>query len=206
MLRDAVLAVSGKLNPKMFGASVPVMPDEVGQIVIGIDTRDTAGRPTGKVVSLGDEVYRRSVYVQVRRTMPLAMLDTFDGPRLSPNCEARSSSTVAPQALLLMNNEFVVDQAQAFAERVRREAGADRAAQIRTAWQWAFAEEPTTAQLADAQEFLAAETKVFADRESAEPAAAAPQKAQPPKTPAAEQSLRTFCQALLSSNRFLYVD
>ncbi len=87
MLRDAVLTVSGKLNSKMFCASVPVMPDEVGQIVIGIDTRDSAGRPSGKAVSLGDEVYRRSVYVQVRRSMPLSMLDTFDGPRLSPNCE-----------------------------------------------------------------------------------------------------------------------
>ncbi len=118
-----------------------------------------------------------------------------------------------------MNNEFVVDQAQAFAERVRREAGADAVAQIRTAWQWAFAEDPTAAQLADAKEFIAAETKVFADRQSAEPAAVAPASQVPAATPqkaplsatrvalpAAEQSLRTFCQALLSSNRFLYVD
>jgi hypothetical protein len=85
--------------------------DEVGQVVVGVDTPDAAGRPTGKVVPLHGEEFRRSVYVQVRRSRPLAVLDAFDAPAPAPNCEARTPSTVALQALLLMNSAFVVAQA-----------------------------------------------------------------------------------------------
>lgn len=216
MVRDAVLAVSGKLNPKMFGPPVPVMPDDVGQIVLGVDTRDGAGRPTGKLVSLGDEAYRRSVYVQVRRSMPLSMLDTFDAPRLSPNCDLRSSSTVAPQSLLLLNNDFMLEQAAALAERVQKSAGSEPEAQARAAWQTAFAVEPTTTQLTEAGEFLSAATKLFAERAATAKASASAGQNPPPtkaavaakipqRTPA-EQALTLFCQALLSSNRFLYID
>src|SRR5207248_5396551 len=50
IVRDAMLAVSGKLNVKQFGPPVPIKPDLTGQIVIGVDTNDGAGRPTGKLV------------------------------------------------------------------------------------------------------------------------------------------------------------
>ena len=90
-IRDALLAASGRLSAKMFGPPVPVMPDEVGQIVVGVDTRDSAGRPTGKVVPLGEDEFRRSIYVQVRRSQPLGMLEPFDAPTMSPNCEQRAS-------------------------------------------------------------------------------------------------------------------
>ncbi|HWA99553.1 MAG TPA: PSD1 and planctomycete cytochrome C domain-containing protein, partial [Pirellulales bacterium] len=83
VIRDSILAVAGKLNPTQFGKPVPVTPDEVGQVVIGVDTRDTAGRPTGKKVDLGEAVYRRSVYIQVRRSLPLGMLETFDAPTMT---------------------------------------------------------------------------------------------------------------------------
>ena len=79
-LRDALLASSGRLSAKMFGPPVPVTPDDVGQIVVGVDTRDSAGRPSGKVVDLGEDEFRRSIYVQVRRSKPLGMLETFDAP------------------------------------------------------------------------------------------------------------------------------
>ena len=67
VIRDAMLSASGKLNRKMFGTAVPVREDEVGQVVVGIDTTDSAGRPTGKVVPLEGEEFRRSVYITVRR-------------------------------------------------------------------------------------------------------------------------------------------
>ena len=56
------------------------------------------GTPKGKVAPLGGEEFRRSVYVQVRRSLPLAMLETFDAPTLTPNCEVRNFSTVSTQA------------------------------------------------------------------------------------------------------------
>lgn len=198
-LRDAVLAASGKLSRKMFGAAVPVTPDEVGQIIVGVDTRDSAGRPSGKVVPLGEDEFRRSLYVQSRRSTPLSMLESFDAPDMRPNCTKRNNSTVAPQSLLFMNNEFVVEQADAFAKSVQTAAPDDLAVQIKLAWQRAFAREPSEAQLQAGLAFLAAQT---AEWEAATPAKA--DKA--PAVPAVQRAFAGYCQALLSSNMFLYVD
>ncbi len=89
-IRDWLLATSGRLEFQMYGPPVPVMPDEVGQVVVGVDTRDSAGRPSGKVVSLGGDEFRRSIYVEIRRSMPLGMLEPFDLPVMSPNCQQRA--------------------------------------------------------------------------------------------------------------------
>src|SRR5438270_3882773 len=127
-IRDAVLAVSGKVNGKMFGTSLPIIEDEVGQFVVGIENKNGENRP-GPVIPLNGEEFRRSVYVQARRSRPLAVLDTFDAPAMEPNCDARNASTVTPQALMFMNSEFVVTQAGDFAERVWKEARDDPRAQ-----------------------------------------------------------------------------
>ena len=88
-IRDAMLAVSGQLNPKPFGPPVPVRADDVGQVVVGVDTTDTAGRPTGKVVPLHGEEFRRSIYVQVRRSRPLSDAGDVRRPRAwSPTASA----------------------------------------------------------------------------------------------------------------------
>ncbi len=199
VLRDSILKISGNLNTKQFGEAIPVTEDRVGQIVIGIENL-SAGRPGAKIDMKGEE-YRRSVYVQVRRSKPLAMLDMFDAPRMSPNCETRPSSTVAPQALLLMNNEFVIDQSLLFARRVKKEAGDDLEAQIAFAWEEAFAQKPDSQEIASAVEFLNDQTKIL----SAHPGAQSRLKKQKDLTPQM-QALASFCQSLLSSNQFLYVD
>jgi hypothetical protein len=84
-IRDSLLAINGRLSSKMFGPAIPVTPDDAGQIVIGVDTRDSAGRPTGKIVPLGEDEFRRTIYVQVRRSQPLGMLEPFDAPLMKPN-------------------------------------------------------------------------------------------------------------------------
>jgi hypothetical protein len=189
VVRDSVLAVSGKLNDKMFGAPVPVMEDEVGQFVIGIENKNGENRP-GPIIALHGEEFRRSVYVQVRRSRPLGVLDTFDAPAMEPNCAARTASTVTPQALMFMNNEFVVSQSELFAERVRREAEADLRAQVVRAWRLAFAAEPSAEEIQEAMAFLAEQTATFQG------------KAPDP----GRQALAGLCQTLLSANAFLYVD
>lgn len=108
--RDAVLFGAGKLNDKMFGPPVPIMADETGQWVIGKENL-SAGRP-GPVLPMNGEDFRRSVYVQVRRSRALSILATFDEPTMEPNCEARKASTGAPQSLMLMNNDFVIARAR----------------------------------------------------------------------------------------------
>jgi hypothetical protein len=197
-LRDSILAASGLLNVQPFGEPVPVTVDEVGQVIVGLDNRDDAGVPQRERKSLGGAEFRRSIYVQVRRSQPLSMLATFDAATLTPNCELRNRSTVAPQSLLLMNSDFALAQSQAIAERAIRQAGEDRAAQVRLAWRLALSHEPTDAQLASALEFLAAQEQEFASQP-------APSN-QTPVAPPPVRALAALCQALFSSNAFLYVD
>lgn len=195
VLRDAMLAVSGKLNPKQFGPPVPVREDEVGQVVVGVDTTDSAGRPTGKKVSLQGEEFRRSIYIQVRRSQPLAVLNTFDAPAMEPNCEARTASTVAPQALMLMNGEFAVSLANDFAVRLQREAKDDLKAQLSLAWFSAYGAPATEAELDDAVTFLSEQTEHFQSLATKDD-----------KSTPQTKALALFCQALFSTNRFLYID
>ncbi len=196
--RDAILFGSGKLNDKSFGPPVPVMTDDVGQFVIGKENLN-AGRP-GPVIAMNGEEFRRSVYVQVRRTRPLSVLAAFDEPTMEPNCEARRASTVAPQSLLLMNNDFVIARAAQFAQRVQNEAGTEPADQVRRAWQLAFGAAPSEADVEDLSAFLSQQTQIFEKRLSGSAV---------PKGTNLDPSLHalsTLAQALWSSNAFLYVD
>jgi mono/diheme cytochrome c family protein len=103
-IRDRVLAASGQLDRKLFGAPVGIKEDETGQVVVD------------------GEGTRRSLYIQVRRSRPVAMLQAFDAPVMETNCEFRPVSTVATQSLMLMNAKFVLEQAAKLAERAAREA------------------------------------------------------------------------------------
>ena len=195
-LRDSMLKVSGTLNPKMFGTPVPVMLDFDGQVIIGVDTT-LDGRPSGKVVPMNGEDFRRSVYVQMRRTQPLGMLETFDLPRMEPNCDARAASTVAPQSLTLMNNQFSLTQSRFFASRVAKEAGDDLHSRAYLAWKLALAREPEPDQISESVAFLTQQAKTL-------------KAVQDPKSEAFHDpslaALATLCQAILSSNAFLYVE
>jgi hypothetical protein len=203
-VRDAILAASGRLDATPFGPPLPVALDETGQVLVGMDTRDTAGRQRGKPGSLGGAELRRSLYIQVRRSLPLSFSEAFDAPTLTPNCERRASSTVATQSLALMNNEFVVEQSLAFADRVIRLAGADPATRVDRAWWIALGHGPTAEQKADAVAFLAEQKADLAGRPKPPPSSkGSPGPAAPDPDRAA---LATLGQALFGSNAFLYVD
>jgi mono/diheme cytochrome c family protein len=181
-VRDAVLAASGKLLPSVGGPPVSVIEDEVGQYVLGIEMKNGEGRQE-KFPPVGPDEFRRSLYVQVRRSRPLTMLDTFDWARLEPNCEIRSASTVAPQALVMLNSQFLADRSADAAARVARDAGDAPARQADRAWRLAFGRAPTPAESADAVAFLSGRS-------------AAGDK----------NGLADLCHALFASNAFIYVD
>jgi hypothetical protein len=187
----------------MFGPAAPVTADEAGQVVVGVDTRDSAGRFTGKKVSAGDGEFRRSLYVQVRRSMPLSVTEVFDAPVMSPNCELRTSSTVAPQSLMLMNNEFALQQSDLLARRVEKaDAGTGLPGQVRLAWRLALTDFPTPAQVASGVSFIEQQRNDFVALFDADP-----EKTEALDLPdLAHRALANFCQALLSSNAFLYID
>jgi mono/diheme cytochrome c family protein len=199
-LRDAILAANGKLNLKQFGSPTPVMEDDVGQIVVGIENKNGENRP-GPILPLHGAEYRRSVYVQVRRSRPLAVLDTFDLPTLDPNCTSRNVSTATPQSLLLMNSEFVLENSKLLAERLVKEAGPDETAQIQHAWQLVFSRAANETELEAAKKFLVEQQANFLAA-----ATAATEKTPTEKPDPAMWARTTFCQALLSSNEFLYVE
>jgi hypothetical protein len=103
-IRDRMLAASGHLDRKLFGPPISIQEDETGQVVID------------------GEGARRSLYVQVRRSRPVAVLQAFDSPVMETNCECRPVSTVATQSLMLMNGNSILEQAATLAERAAREA------------------------------------------------------------------------------------
>jgi hypothetical protein len=204
-LRDSFLSVSGKLNPKLGGPPIPVTFNPEGQIIIGLDTRDAAGRQTGKYTSLEGEEYRRSIYVQARRSTPLEMFAAFDAPAMTdPNCASRPVTTVSPQSLLLMNNGYMREHAQDFAMRLQQEAGPDLEKQIRLAWQLSFSRAPSMADLQTATDFIQAQTDHYTANPTKLEHVAGPVE----KTAASPAllGLTALCHALMSSNEFLYVD
>ena len=183
-LRDSLLAVSGELNRDMYGQAVPVREDEVGQIVIGKEMLDGERKPV-KGSGLGGQELRRSIYVQVRRSRPLAVLETFDAPRMTPNCSQRSVSNVAPQPLMMMNSDFSIRCSERFAERIRKEVGQQTPQQAVRAWELAFGRAPEDGELQAAIQYLEQQAKSLPDN---------------------KDPLATLCHALISTNQFLYID
>lgn len=112
-LRDSLLFVSDKLDLTMFGPPDSVSVDREGEVSVD-------STPAGK--------WRRSVYVQYRRTEIPSMMATFDYPEMGPNCVSRHTSIVSPQSLMLMNNDRVRQLAGSLADRIIEEAA--RATQV----------------------------------------------------------------------------
>jgi hypothetical protein len=136
------------------------------------------------------------------------MLHAFDAPVMEVNCERRQSSTVPTQSLMLMNSQFVLDQAARFARRLKAEVGDDPIRQLTFAWQLAFSRRPTGQELEGALDLLAKQvTHLKIVPEKQEEKSKAQEKAKSAVKPLPEeQALTSLCQALLSANEFLYQD
>lgn len=182
-IRDRILSAAGTLDPRMYGPPTPVRENAVGQITVGPDLPAKLSAASLAPPGPRDDL-RRSLYLQVRRSQPVAMLRVFDAPVMETNCDRRTHSTVAPQALFLMNSEFISQQSAYFASRVRRERPGDPEAEIARAFQIALLREPTPAERRAAKD-LFAPTRKFDDP---------------------SDNLTDLCQVLFSSNEFLYLD
>jgi hypothetical protein len=141
-IRDSILLVSGALNTRMFGQPVvtPLAKDEREAM------RDLSMWP---VSSDPSEYDRRSIYLFVKRAFRLPLLDTFDAPDTTESCPRREVSTVAPQALALMNSEWTGQQAVRFAARIARSSDP-----VGEAWQSALGRPPDAEERAKAQEYI----------------------------------------------------
>lgn len=146
-LRDAMLAVSGKLNRKAGGPSVLVPVDH--------DLVALLYKPSQWVVSPDSSEHdRRSIYLIAKRNLRLPFFDNLDAPALQTSCARRESSTHPPQALELLNGALANDLARAFAARLERDSGGDAARMVQRGFQLALGRPPTTPEMERSLEFL----------------------------------------------------
>ena len=198
VVRDCILDIAGKLNARARGPAVPVMADGVGRFVIGKENLN-AGRP-GSVIDMKGEQYRRSVYVQMRRSRPLAVLEAFDQPPMAPNCEKRNVSTASTQSLLMMNSELLLTYSRHFAE-ILSGRFSELEEQIDAAWQSIYCRHPTAVERDATIRFLNEQRAIF------EQQAAYKASSEKAASKSAElEALSVMCQMLMGSNEFLYVD
>ena len=181
-LYDSLLLVAGRLDETPFGPgdAVSVRPD-------GLATPQGTARG-----------WRRMIYVQQTRKRIPTHLETFDYPQMNPNCLERRDSTVATQALHLMNNGMVHELAERFAERVSRQAGADPAKQIERTYLLALSRLPSDE---EKQVGLNALSKLT-EQWTANLVGAGTES----RDLADRKALATYCHALMNSAGFLYVD
>ncbi|HRI13407.1 MAG TPA: DUF1549 and DUF1553 domain-containing protein [Verrucomicrobiota bacterium] len=162
-IRDSMLAVSGQLNLAMGGR--------------GFDVFNNRGGLSGfvPVESFSGDGLRRMIYAHKVRREREAVFGAFDCPDAGQSTARRRESTTPIQALNLFNSRFTLDQADAFAARVKADVGADSAGQIRRAYQLALGRDPSFAELAEIQPVVA------------------------------EFGFPVLCRALFNSNEFLFV-
>ena len=145
-LRDAMLAVSGRLNAKIGGPSVLVP--------LSTDLVKMLKRPEFWVTTKEkSEFDRRGLYLIHKRNLRLPFMEVFDQPDLQFSCARREQSTHAPQALELLNGELSNDLATSFAERLKEHA-ATPAARVDLAWRAATGRLPDAKERALAVKFL----------------------------------------------------
>ena len=186
ILRDAIMTVSGGIDLSVGGPAIfPHIPSD---ILFQSDGKGfwCGSPPPGRRITAPStgiwceepdrpEVWRRSVYVFRRRSLGFPFFDTFDLPDQNQTAAARNVSTVSTQALTLMNNPFVLNQAELFAARLEREAPGDLDAQIDLAYLIALTRKPSDM-----------------EREIA-------------RGLATEQSLVDFTHVMMNLNEFLYL-
>jgi hypothetical protein len=151
-----------------------------------VPTRRT-GEGTVEVDENHPGARRRSLYLQQRRTQVATLLELFDAPSIAVTCGTRSNSTIPLQALALLNADFSRKRAEAFAHRLNSVAELD--ARIALAFRLACGREPDGAERTASQRFLAEQRRVYADQKDSE-----------------SRTWVDFCQMILASNAFLYVE
>ncbi|MGV2339018.1 MAG UNVERIFIED_CONTAM: DUF1553 domain-containing protein [Planctomycetaceae bacterium] len=180
IVRDSVLAASGLLDRTAGGP-----PVEITNPADGLSEAKPSPTPTSP--------NRRSVYLFARRVYPLKFLEIFDAPIMPVNCTQRTNSATVLQSLAVLNSEFLFVQSETMATRISEAAGPQLDNCVRLGFQLVFARQPTASELAKSTEFLRVQEQGYAAAENA-------------GDNSRQRALSDFCQMLLSSNEFLYVE
>ena len=178
-VRDSMLAVTGELNLQQGGPSVYA---PIAQAVLQGQSRPGAG--WGK--SPEDQAARRSIYVHVKRSLLVPILQMHDQADTDSSCPVRYVTTVPTQSLGMLNGEFTNTRAEKLAVRLRSEAPGDREQQVRRAIQLTTSRTPDSNEV---EEDVALITSFVEDHQLSE-----------------DQALKAYCLLILNTNEFVYVD
>jgi hypothetical protein len=189
ILRDAMLQAAGTLNTKMYGPSFkPPIASEALQARNVKDPYPTDLKET-------PETHRRTIYMFHKRVVQYPLMQAFDAPDAQVSCGRRMNTTVAPQALALLNDAFVRARAEELAKRLQSNSDASNDAQIRLAFQLCLNRDPTPEELSQSCAFVAEQRKSRQGRDANQSAAETEHLA-----------LVDFCQSLFGVNEFVYID
>ncbi len=191
-LRDSLLAASGRLDLRQRGPGF--------KPTISPEALEGLSRKTGAwKASPPEEQRRRSVYTYLQRSLLPPFLTVFDQKDTTLPCGQRDVTTVAPQALALLNNAFVQSQSRTLAARIVKESET-AAERVTNTWQMILGRPPTETERAAAVDHLRSMANRFDGAAVKKPTADA--LAPDPQ----QQALASLCHVLLNTNEFLYVD
>ena len=191
-IRDSMLAVSGRLNRKMYGPSMfPFVPKEALE---GNSDPEKIWPAYDE-----DEASRRTIYAFIKRSLIVPMIEVLDLCDTTKSSAKRAVTSVAPQALTLFNGRFVNEQAAHFARRLESEVTDDPSGQIARAYSLALCREPTPEERHSMLAFVTAEAAQFID-ESTKSNSPIPPKA------AEHRALEQLCRVIFNLNEFAYTD
>ncbi len=183
IIRDIVLAASGNLNLTLGGR--PYFP------AVEESVRNAVAKGIWVVNEEVPDLWRRGLYSYYKRGMPYPMFEVFDQPDLNITCEGRDTTTVATQALTLLNNDFFVRHADSFASRVQRIAGPEQDDLVRTAYRIALGRGPMAEELDWNVSFLNQQMALYQNDEVGD---------------AAHAALADLCHVVLNLNEFIYIN
>ena len=177
-IRDSLLAVSDSLDPSLGGSLLTVKNRAYFFDHTSKDLTDYSSR-------------RRSIYLPVVRNNVYDMFQLLDYPDAAIPTGDRPTTTVAPQALMMLNSDFMARISAAMSESLASECGGDESARLRRVYVKAYGREPSTAELEENRQFLARVEQQFAKLDPIQ------QKA---------RAWECLCQTILASNEFIYVE
>ena len=183
-IRDSILAIAGTLDPKMGG---PGIKPRIRPELLPASQRNK----WPVIAAEGPEHWRRSVYIYSKRQLLFPLLELFDAPNTTDVCDCRLASIVPTQALLLMNDEFVADQARRFAESLLKVHGLDWNMLIQQAYTKSLGRNPSTERMSQANLFISQQASAHRESQS--------------KTPDLD-ALIDLCHVLFNANEFIFID
>ena len=180
-IRDAMLVAADQLDTRLYGPPVrPNLPPGFGTRYTWKTSKSTADRS------------RRSIYIHAKRNLPYPLLRVFDQPDMHESCARRPQTTIAPQALVLLNSELVLDLSRGVVKRIQDATYSKNIpARVRHAWLTVLGREPQKDELAGGIQFLAEQSTRSEAKD---------------EVTRANDALLDLCHVLINTNEFLYID